>query len=46
MNCEREGRNAEDPYADALWEGWLYRWPHPLYHFKCVYIILMRGGAS
>ena len=29
VNCEREGRNAEDPYAVALWEGWCYRWPHP-----------------
>ena len=21
VNCEREGRNVEDPYAVALWEG-------------------------
>ena len=39
VNCERESRNAEDPYAVALWEGGCYRWPHPLYHFMCVHAI-------
>ena len=29
MNCEHEGRNAEDPYTVARREGWRYRWPHP-----------------
>ena len=29
MNCEHEGRNAEDPYTVALRERWHYRWPHP-----------------
>ena len=41
VNCECEGRIAEDPYTVALWEGWRYRWPHP----SCMHVILRCGGA-